>query len=226
MSKEWHFRESPQNCTLSVETICQKLQISPFLANLLLRRGFQTLEDLYNYLSPSVSRLTPPDKWPGIPETAQILTRELLKGKKITIWGDYDVDGITATALCLDVLEHYGINATCYLPNRNTEGYGLNIQGIESLAKQGTAILLTVDCGISNVDAVLRAKELGMTVIISDHHIPTKDCPKADALCNPKTLPRDALPYPDLAGVGVAFYLMAEVNIFLAKEGNKIDLGD
>ena len=183
-----------------------------------MRRGIDTVDAIDNFLSPKLSRLTPPSLWPSIPETAEILTKALLEGKKIVIWGDYDVDGITATALCLEVLEHHHIPVEYYLPNRNTEGYGLNIQGIEALAAKGCSVLLTVDCGISNVLGVQRAKELGMTVVISDHHLAPREIPKADALCNPKIMPAEKTPYPDLAGVGVAFYLMAEVNRLLSQK--------
>ncbi|MBR4742148.1 MAG: single-stranded-DNA-specific exonuclease RecJ, partial [Desulfovibrio sp.] len=173
-------------------------------------------KEMDDFLSPRLVRLTPPKNWPFIPEAAKLLVDAILQGKKLVIWGDYDVDGITSTALCLDVLEYHGFKPYYHLPHRIEEGYGLNIPGIENLAAKGYTVLLTVDCGISNNACIERAKELGMTVIITDHHLPPKEYPAADIICNPKTLPPEQVPFADLAGVGVAFFLMAQVNQLLS----------
>ena len=212
MTKEklWQFR--PPLRQDEIPKIASSLQISPFLADILLRRGFEDIREMDGFLSPKLGRLTPPRAWPDIPDAARLFTDALLQGKKVLIWGDYDVDGITATTLCLDILEHHGFQAGFHLPSRHAEGYGLNIPFLEKLRAEGYEILLTVDCGISNLKAVERAKELGMTVIITDHHLAQKECPTADAICNPRVMPKDTTPCQDLAGVGVAFYLMAEVN--------------
>ena len=108
-----------------------------------------------------------------------------------------------------------------HLPDRRSEGYGLNVPEIEVLAAQGYGILLTVDCGISDLEAVRRARELGMTVVISDHHLPPAELPPAQAICNPRLDEAEASPCPHLAGVGVAFYLMAAVNAALAPHTGK-----
>jgi single-stranded-DNA-specific exonuclease len=165
------------------------------------------------FLSPRLSRLSPPASWPGLEEAAALLAEELLAGKKLAVWGDYDVDGVTASALVLDVLACHGLTAVCHLPDRRVEGYGLNAEGISALAKQGCSALLTVDCGISDIDAVAFARQLGFTVIVSDHHMPPARLPPAHAVCNPRL---GECPCPGLAGVGTAFYLMAAVNAALA----------
>ena len=215
IQKQWQFR--PPKHTEDIPFIARELDISTFLADILLRRGFKDVQEMDRFLAPKLARLTPPKDWPEIPKAAKIVADKLLQHKKIVIWGDYDVDGITATTLCLDVLEHHGIRAGYHLPHRHHEGYGLNIAKIEELHAQGYEILLTVDCGISNLKAVERAKELGMTVIISDHHLAPKDLPVADAICNPRIMPPESTPCQELAGVGVAFYLMAQVNRLLAE---------
>ena len=179
------------------------------------------------FLTARLDSLTPPDQWPQLPEAAQLLASELLAGKRLAVWGDYDVDGVTASTLVLDVLESHGITANWHIPDRRSEGYGLNVQHIEALAAEGCGILLTVDCGISDVEAVRRARELGLTVVVSDHHLPPAELPPANAICNPKVCAAEDLPYPHLAGVGVAFYLMGAVNAALAPHtGKRHTMGD
>ena len=215
--KNWVFRAAPADAP--PESWADQLSISPFLLGMLWRRGLRSRESIERFLSARLADLTPPSAWPQMPQAADVLCAAIIAGKKPLIWGDYDVDGITATALCLDVLEAHGIEAGYHLPSRQSEGYGLNIPQIELAAAQGYRILLTVDCGISDFAAVARARELGMTVVISDHHIPSARLPPADAICNPR-LPA-AVPCPDLAGVGVAFYLMGALNAALERHTRK-----
>ncbi|MBQ7739044.1 MAG: single-stranded-DNA-specific exonuclease RecJ [Desulfovibrionaceae bacterium] len=212
---QWEFRPKQQN--LDLVDLAQQLEISPFLADILTRRGLTDLKTIDEFLSPKLARLTNPSLWPNIPDCAQLIVEKLCTNHKMVIWGDYDVDGVTATALCLEILEYHGIRPGFYIPSRTTEGYGLNMAGLERLKAQGFDLLLTVDCGIANVKEIDYAKSLGFTTIVSDHHLPAKELPKADAICNPKVMPKEKTPYQDLAGVGVAFYLMAEVNRLLAQ---------
>ena len=219
--KQWLFREGPQGQPPA--HWAEVLGISPLLLRILWQRGIggnDGLARLDHFLAARLHALTPPAAWPQIPEAADLLCRELLAGKKLAVWGDYDVDGITGTTLVLDVLEAHGIAAVWHLPDRRSEGYGLNIPQIENLAAQGCGILLTVDCGISDGAAVARARELGMTVVISDHHLPPAELPPAHAFCNPR-MDVAASPCPWLAGVGVAFYLMAALNAALAPHTGK-----
>ncbi len=217
--KNWQFREGPASAPPAAWA--ERLSISPLLLEILWRRGLTEAGAMEDFLSARLNALTPPARWPQIPQAAELLARELLAGKKLAVWGDYDVDGITASTLVLDVLEAHGIQAGRHLPDRRSEGYGLNIPQVEALAAQGYGILLTVDCGISDVEPVRRARELGMSVVISDHHLPPAELPPAQAVCNPRMGEPGDSPCPHLAGVGVAFYLMAAVNATLAPHTGK-----
>ena len=223
--KNWLFREAPQGSP--PRRWAEELSISPQMLNLLWRRGFTNREELDAFLDARLQTLVPPRSWPQIPEAARVLTGALLDGRKLAVWGDYDVDGITSCALVLDVMAAHGIPAISYIPDRLGEGYGLNVQGIEELKRQGCGVLLTVDCGISDVAAIARAHELDMVVVVSDHHLPPADLPPADAICNPRLMDEASCPCPHLAGVGVAFFLMGAVNALLAeKTGRRFRMDD
>ena len=164
------------------------------------------------FLDPRLGRLSLPDRWTGLENAAGTVVRALNQGRTAAVWGDYDVDGITATALLLLFFRARGIHAEHHIPHRRDEGYGLNIPGIEALAARGVGLLITVDCGIGHPREVARARELGMAVVVSDHHLPGPDLPDADAILNPKL---GENPCPELAGVGVAFRLAATLNRML-----------
>ena len=225
MAKNWVFRTRKDGATEMppyLGALADRLGISGRLARLLWRRGFERPEQLAEYLSPGLRYLARPSLWPGVDEAARVLAKALHEGGKLAVWGDYDADGVTSTALVLEVLEHHGFSALWHLPDRRSEGYGMNAEGIEALAAQGVNILLTVDCGISDVNAIERARELGMTVVVTDHHLPPEELPQATVLCNPKLA---ECPCAALAGVGVTFFLMAELNSRLAEYGTpKMDM--
>lgn len=210
----WHFRENPPEA--APRDWAEDLSITPMLLDMLWRRGLRDRQDMDSYLTASLGSLTPPCSWPQIPEAAAILAEGILAGKKLAVWGDYDVDGITATAIVMDVLAAHGITPMHHLPDRRAEGYGLNIAGIEKLAAAGCDMLLTVDCGISDTAAIARARELGLAVVVSDHHLPAPVLPPAESIVNPRMSNAGVWPCRHLAGVGVAFYLMGAVNALLA----------
>ncbi len=188
--------------------------VSPFLAKILWQRGLSSAEEIQKFLNPNLRLLEQPDQWPNVNKAAMLLVDNLLAGKKLVVWGDYDVDGVTGVSIVLDVLHHYNIYPLWHLPERFSQGYGLNEEHIEKLAKEGAGILLTVDCGISDHKEVEKALEHNMTVIISDHHLSPENLPKAHAICNPQLAD---CPCSFLAGVGMAFFLMAEVNKILSE---------
>jgi len=195
-----------------VARLAKELHISEFIASLLWRRGIASLEDMDRYLSPGLRHLSPPACWPGLEDAAAVLAQGLQENRTFAVWGDYDVDGVTAATLVVDFLRQRGHAPLARLPLRMEEGYGLNPAGVEQLASQGVRLLLTVDCGIADIEAVTRARELGMTVVVSDHHLPGQQLPPAHAVVNPRLC---ECPCPDLAGVGVAFFLMAALNRML-----------
>ena len=221
--KIWKFRDSSETGACPGGW-ADKLGVPQVVADLLWQRGLNTQGSMDMFLSPGLRFLAPPESWPGMKQAADTLEQGIREGRNILIWGDYDVDGITGATLMLQTLRFHGIPATVHLPDRRTEGYGLNIPGIEQLAKdEGPGILLTVDCGISDVAAIARAKELGFTVVVTDHHMPPETLPQADAITNPRL--DEENPCPHLAGVGVAFFLMADLNSRLEPlTGKRMDM--
>jgi single-stranded-DNA-specific exonuclease len=196
-----------------------QLGITPRLARLLWRRGFSSAPAMDVFLSPTLRHLSPLDRWPGLAEAADHLAGSLSSGKRCAVWGDYDVDGITATALLVDFLRQRGFDPLFHIPRRMEEGYGLNLPGIERLANAGAEILVTVDCGIANLTEIERARALGMEVVVTDHHLPGSELPKCQGLVNPRLTD---CPCAELAGVGVAFLLAAALNRRLS--GDPLDM--
>ena len=185
--KNWLFRTPPAGGPACLPASwAEELSISPLLLEVLWRRGFAHKQAINAFLDARLDALTPPQHWPQLPEAARLLADELLAGKKLAVWGDYDVDGITASTLVLDVLESHGMEALWHIPDRRTEGYGLNVAHIDALAAQGCRILLTVDCGIADTEAVRHARQIGMTVVVSDHHLPPEELPP---ICNAFSTP-------------------------------------
>lgn len=201
----------------------ESAKVSPKLAQVFWNRGLKNKEQIQSFLNPTLKNLIHPEEWNGMTEASSLLAEGFKAGKTLAIWGDYDVDGTTSTALVIQVLSYYGLPYLWHLPNRITEGYGLNSENIEILYNQGAQMLLTVDCGISDIKPIQKAKELGMTVILSDHHKPSTELPCADVICNPRI---GVSPTSSLAGVGVTFYLMLALNPLLAEitQKEKLDM--
>ncbi len=221
LHKNWVYRDNPP-APPELASWSAGLGISEWLGAFLWNRGLDNIEAMDNYLTPGLKGLSQPKDWPGVAQAAETIVQAALTGKKIVIWGDYDVDGVTATALCHEVFTWHGIEARAHIPHRTRDGYGLNINTLEDLARQGMNLLITVDCGINDVEVVKKADALGITVIITDHHLPGPELPPAKAICNPR-LP--GAPYQHLAGVGMAFFLMAEVNNLLSARLGKNGAG-
>lgn len=220
--KRWIYRPEVEGALPPSASLAERLGISDLLLRLLLRRGLSSVQDMDVYLSPQLRHLAPLEEWPGLAEAAGVITAGITAGMPFAVWGDYDVDGVTSTALVHDVLEFHGVDVRHHLPDRRAEGYGLNVEWIERLAADGVRLLLTVDCGISDVVPISRARELGMTVVVSDHHLPPEVLPPAHAICNPRLA---CCPCPALAGVGVAFFVMAAVNAALGeRSGRRYDM--
>ncbi|RWU06991.1 single-stranded-DNA-specific exonuclease RecJ [Pseudodesulfovibrio sp. S3] len=200
----------------SVVEMAEALSVSPLIVEILWNRGLTDIGEMDRFLSPMLRNMANPAEIPGLTEAAETLARGVAEGRTLAVWGDYDVDGITATAVVKEFFAMRGMDIMHHLPNRMDEGYGMNIPGVERLFEQGVTMLLTVDCGISDLAPVARARELGMVVVVTDHHLPGEELPKAHAVCDPRLA--DGGPCDDLAGVGVAFMLMVALNRLLPGE--------
>lgn len=162
------------------------------------------VSDVDLFLNPSVSGLHDPFLLEGISDGCKKILDAIKDSKSISIFGDYDVDGVASTALLLIVLQKLGGKVDFYIPHRLEDGYGLNKSGIDELKERGTDLIITVDCGINGVEEIEYARELGIEVMVTDHHLPEKENP-VDVKINPHL--SKTYPYKELAGVGVAFKL-------------------
>ena len=185
---------------------------SDLLSKVLASRGVVSDADVEKFLSPSIKEYMPdPSVLKDMDAAASLIADAVQNHKKIAIYGDYDVDGITSTAVFVKYLRALGIDVVWHLPTREGEGYGLNNDAIAEIVKDNVDLMITVDCGISGVQEVKFAKDAGLTVVVTDHHSPDAVIPDADAVVNPKRIDDESgLSY--LAGVGVAFLTLVAVN--------------
>ena len=172
----------------------------PWFDALLAARGVTTPESRDRFLNPSLKDLHDPFLLDGMEQTVALLRAAIAEGKTITVYGDYDADGVCATSILLDLLHEEGASLAYRIPSRHEEGYGLNEQAVREVAAR-SSLLITVDCGISNFAEVSLAKSLGLTVIITDHHQPPENLPPADVVMDPLL---GSYPFPSLCGAGVA----------------------
>jgi single-stranded-DNA-specific exonuclease len=187
------------------QTLAGELDVSELVAQLLINRGITETRRAREFLKPSLADLHDPFSLAGMREAIHRIERGLENKEKICIYGDFDVDGVSGTALLISVLQELGAETDFYIPNRLTEGYGLNKKALGLLKKKGIQLVITVDCGITAVAEASFCKKAGLDLIITDHHEPGKQLPSACALINPKISPE--YPFKELAGVGVAFKL-------------------
>jgi single-stranded-DNA-specific exonuclease len=187
--------------------LAQATELSPLLAQVLINRGLETSEAVHTFLQPEVQQLPSPlQEFPDLPVAIELLMRSISLHEAIAICGDYDADGMTSTALLLRALRFLGAHVDYAIPSRMQEGYGINRRMVEELHRDGFSVILTVDNGIAAPEPIARAKELGMTVIVTDHHDLPPELPPANAILNPKLISSDS-PYYGVAGVGVAYIL-------------------
>ena len=174
--------------------------IPDWFSSLLAARGIKTQDEATRFLNPSLSDLYDPFLLDGMQQTVDLLKAAIAEGKTILVYGDYDADGVCAASILMETLHDLGASLAYRIPSRHTEGYGLNTDAVREIA-QKAQVLITVDCGISNVEEVALAKELGLTVIITDHHQPPEVLPDADVVMDPFL---GNYPCPYLCGAGVA----------------------
>ena len=176
------------------------------VAQLLLCRGITCPDAARRFLECKLSGLRDPEELPGATAAAQRITESIARGERIVIYGDYDADGVTATAILYRCLRILGGDVRYYLPSRLEEGYGLNDDALERIAADNARLVVTVDCGIASVSEAETARRLGLSLIITDHHEPPERLPEADGVVHPR-VPSGGYPFPDLCGSGVALKL-------------------
>ncbi|HTQ40462.1 MAG TPA: single-stranded-DNA-specific exonuclease RecJ [Pirellulales bacterium] len=203
MPKRWLIREHDPAQIVRLE---REAGVSAVVAQLLIGRGIGDPLAARTFLDPKLNGLRDPDELPGIPAAAERLIAAIAAGRPIVVYGDYDADGMTATAILLGCLQLLGAKASFYVPNRIDEGYGLNDEALRTLAERGTAVIVTVDCGITSVGEAQTARELGLELIITDHHEMAAELPVTAAIVHPR-LPGHQYPFAGLSGAGVAFKL-------------------
>ena len=192
----------------------QKAGLPPVAAQVLYNRGIIDPSHISDFLSHGSPVLHDPFLLPGMREAVKRLAKAIDSGQTIGVFGDFDVDGVTATALLTQGLGNLKGKVAPYIPHRVIEGHGLNQEAVQALKDLGVALLVTVDCGVTSSQEVSLAVDLGMDVIITDHHTPPSTLPPALAIVNPK-IPDSCYPFGDLAGAGLAFKLMQGLYDFL-----------
>ena len=180
---------------------------SPLMSQLLYNRGLTELSQLESFLAADSRLSGNPFLLPDMHRAVARIYQALLSGENIAIYGDFDADGITATALLVQGLTVLGGKTIPYIPHRLTEGYGLKTAALENLYRQGVSLVISVDCGITALPEVKKAKRMGLDVVITDHHTPLPEIPPAVAVVNPK-LPDSNYTFSELSGVGVALKLL------------------
>lgn len=211
--------------------LAARLGVPPLIAQLLVTRGIETVEAAKAYLYPTPADLHDPFAMPGMEKAVARIHDAIKRGEQIWIFGDYDADGTTAAALLSETFRNLDAPAKVHIPNRFTEGYGLNAEAVRSIREDGGELVITVDCGIKAVEEVKLANELGLDVIITDHHqLSPGEMPPAHAIVTPK-MPESEYPFDGLAGVGLAFKLAhglmggGELTPFLMDQLDLVALG-
>lgn len=217
MEKRWVF--TPYNSE-EAEGLYDVLKINPVFCQLLVQRGIRTYEMAERYFRPSLEHLHDPFLMKGMEKAVRRIVKAIIKKEKILVYGDYDVDGTTATALMYTFLKKYHDLINFYIPDRYKEGYGISMDGVEYAAENDYTLVIALDCGIKAVRQVEAAKEKGVDFIICDHHLPDEELPDAVAILNPKQ--KGCLyPYKELSGCAVGFKLVQGFALF-----NDIDLSE
>jgi single-stranded-DNA-specific exonuclease len=203
LEKEWILMPSDRQAALA---LAQRLKISPVTAQILLNLGISEPESAARFLKPDLNHLHKPERFNNMDRAVARIQQAVENDENILVYGDYDVDGTTATALMVHFFRMLGKEVDYYIPHRQEEGYGLNCDAIEEFREQGVQLLITVDCGISSVEEVALANSHGIDIIITDHHEPPEVVPDAHTILNPKHSDC-AYPWSGLCGVAVAFKL-------------------
>jgi single-stranded-DNA-specific exonuclease len=190
----------------AVQGLAAALRVPPVVAQLLLNRGVRTPEDALRFLDSPLKGLHAPELLPGVPLAVERILDAVKAGRKICVYGDYDVDGVSGTSILLQGLRLLGAQVDLYVPHRLEEGYGLHRDALRQIQASGASLVITVDCGIASVHQAQEAKRLGLELIVTDHHEMKEELPDASVLVHPR-LPGGSYPFGGLSGSAVAFKL-------------------
>jgi len=203
MKRSW--RITPHDAP-RVESLIGASKLPPIVAQLLVSRGVYSADDAARFMDTKLTSLRDPQELPGVPQACKRLMDAVHGKTPIVIYGDYDADGMTGAAILVNCLRLLDADVSYHVPNRLEEGYGLNADAIRRLAQRGKKLIVSVDCGIASVECADLCRQLGVSLIITDHHQMGDRLPDADAIVHPR-LPGTAYPFGELCGAGVAFKL-------------------
>lgn len=208
MNKKWELYNSNEK---DIKEVIEKYDVGALLASVLVSRNIINTEDVNVFLNPTRNDFHDPFEMPDMNLAVERIIKAMENKEKVIIYGDYDVDGITSTMVLKKFLDEHGLTVGYKIPNRLNEGYGLNMDAIKEIADQGYSLIITVDCGISGIDEIKYAYDLGMEVIVTDHHEPLDEIPECTAVidCKIKT---NKYPFKSLAGCGVVFKLIQAIS--------------
>ena len=204
MKKKWEFISNDAN---QIKELAEKNNISTLLANIFINKGITEKKDIELFINPTRDDFHDPYQMPDMEKAVNRILKAIDKNEKTIIYGDYDVDGITSITVLKKFFLDRGFEVGTYIPNRLNEGYGLNKEAVKEIADQGYKLIITVDCGISGIEEIEYAYSLGLEVIVTDHHEPLEEIPKAVAVVDCKRKD-NKYPFNGLAGVGVSFKLI------------------
>lgn len=211
MNKKWEVYKGPEE---QIENLLKEKNLSPLLASILINRNISTSQDIDLFLNPTRNDFHDPFLMPDMEKATNRIIQAIEKQEKVIIYGDYDVDGITSITVLKKFLSDRGLEVSQYTPNRLDEGYGLNREAIKTIFEQGYTLMITVDCGISGNNEIDYCTELGIEVIVTDHHEPAEEIPNCLAVVDAKRKD-NKYPFNQLAGVGVVFKLIQAISIKL-----------
>jgi single-stranded-DNA-specific exonuclease len=215
MKKHWSIKKENQKLR---EKLSKKLRISPITAQILINRGIEKEAEANLFINSTLFDLPSPYLMKGMNKAVERIKSAIFNKEKIVIYGDYDVDGVTSTALFYTFLKRLGAEVIFYNPDRIKEGYGVNIEAVRKLAAEGVKLFISGDCGITAIKEVEEAKALGADFIVTDHHKPPDELPDAVSILNPQ-LPDCKYPGKAITGVGVMFNLAVALRRALREEG-------
>lgn len=218
--KKWIVESSFENNAKIIAKISEELKIHPIIAKLLFKRGYTDVKSAKRFIGMESEMLENPFDMKDISKGIERINQAILRKEKITVYGDYDVDGVTSVCTLYLYLKSKGADVDYYIPNRSGEGYGVSTQAIDIIKSEGTTLIITVDTGTTANDEVLYAKTLGVDFVITDHHECRADIPEACAVINPHR-PDCKYPFKELAGVGVVFKLITAFEEKICKKSRK-----